>query len=277
MYYLYWGPWQPLPSLSARFASGLSLVPLILILSKVINTPKWNPGKPSICLVWFLLLENHWNPYSIKLLKTFLNLSYSCQLLFLWSCSPLPQLSFTPMIAPKFRLINLDSDCQESMRRWTNKTCMNGYAVSCFFVLRHVFFFAISQIWLLRIPTKAMKIVWSLWSWQLITATSPVCKLCVMVAQIWIWLLRPGLCESSLAMFGHLSGSPVIIHDWCHLQFSFTDYWIFISCRCCFVFAKSGEIAFTLSSYWRESRPYILSCEVLVRVGARLLMVQRVT
>ncbi len=58
--------------------------------------------------------------------------------------------------------------------------------------------------------------------------------------------------------------------------FSFTDYWVSISCRCRFVFAKSGEIAFTLSSYWRESWPCILSCEVLVRVGARLLMVQRV-
>ena len=152
MYYLYWGPlhWHMLAS-SNRFLGnrshrsplGSPLVcpwSLILILSKVINTPKWNPGKRSICLVWFLLLENHWNPYFIKLFKTFLNLSYSCQLLFLWSCSPLPQLSFTPMIAPKFRLINLDSDCQESMRRWTNKTCMNGYAVSCFFVLRHVFF-----------------------------------------------------------------------------------------------------------------------------------------
>lgn len=107
--------WHPLTASWATASIALrsvrlwsvSLVPLILILSKVINTPKWNPGKPSICLVWFLLLENHWNPYFIKLFKAFLNLSYSCQLLFLWSCSLLPQLSFTPIIAPKFRLINL--------------------------------------------------------------------------------------------------------------------------------------------------------------------------
>ena len=41
------------------------------------------------------------------------------------------------------------------------------------------------------IPTKATKIAWYLWSWQLIMGTWSVCVACVIVAQMWTWQQRP--------------------------------------------------------------------------------------